>query len=177
MWRLLFHITFYCLFCCVDTHTAEFFALYSSTRHGCRQEHKQTWRRQNRLILNRRRTLTSQDKARSSYLKEGLLLVHGQGLGMKSLTRTRKLYFANYAGDRSHLFQSTTNLCDHLGNTWDANVWLSTPYGKESRRWKERTVAIQLPLRRWTQLYGREKGVLWLYIALLYWYNIICIGI
>ncbi len=47
--------------------------------------HKQTWRvnmTQNDVIL------TSQDKTRSSYLKEGLLLSHGRGLGLKSWTRT-----------------------------------------------------------------------------------------
>lgn len=34
---------------------------------------------------------------RSLYLKEGLLLLHGSGLGMKCLTGTRKPYVANYA--------------------------------------------------------------------------------
>ncbi len=40
---------------------------------------------QNGEILKRRRTPTSQDKTRSSYLKEGLLLLHGRGLGMHDI--------------------------------------------------------------------------------------------
>ena len=52
-------------------------------------------------ILNSRRTpMTSQDKM-SSYLKEGLLLSHGRGLGLKSRTRTRKTYFVKYDANRS----------------------------------------------------------------------------
>lgn len=38
-------------------------------------------------------------KNRSSYLKAGLHPSHGHDLGMKSLTWTRKPYFANYATD------------------------------------------------------------------------------
>ena len=52
-------------------------------------------------VIPNRRTPTSQNKKRSLYLKEGLLLAYGCGLGMKSLTRTRKPYFPKYAADQS----------------------------------------------------------------------------
>lgn len=44
-------------------------------------QHKQKWKTENvtehGVILNRRTTLTSQDKMRNLYLKDGLLLSHG----------------------------------------------------------------------------------------------------
>ncbi len=45
---------------------------------------------QDGVILNRRSTPTCQDKTRSLHLKEGRLLSHGRGLGVKSLTLDQK---------------------------------------------------------------------------------------
>lgn len=61
---------------------------------------------QHRKSLNK--TLTGQDRTRCSYIKEGM--------GMKSLTQTRKLYFANYATNRSQQPTRITNLFYHLHN-------------------------------------------------------------
>lgn len=114
---LSFHIMLYWLVCCVANHSlrkyfssfgqrfAFFHTAIDAGRKFAWKKLKRTWKRvnvtQNGIILNRRRTLTSQDKMRSLYLKEMLLLSHGRELGMKSLTWTRKPYFTNYAADRS----------------------------------------------------------------------------
>lgn len=50
------------------------------------------------VTQNRRRTQISQD------LKEGLLPLRGHGLGMKSLTRTRKPYLSFPHNDSNSVF-------------------------------------------------------------------------
>ena len=86
----------------ITLFTAIFYVIWTTLYilpHGTWMQHKQTWRRVNVTILNRRRTpTTSQDKL-SLYLKVGLLLSHGRGL--KSRTRTRKTSFVKYAANRS----------------------------------------------------------------------------
>ena len=119
-------------------------------------QHKQTWRRVN---------VTQSTETRGSYLKEGLLRSHGRGLGMKSLTRTRKPSSAKYTAG-----SNTTNLFYHLRKNHVKQYRESlrmrpkkvqssaqnkpttqmlqeafargTPYGKESRRWKEIRAAV-----------------------------------
>lgn len=106
--RETFIVSEYRLFHCDANHTfySNIFShlndmMHSSTWHGCRQETcmKAT---QKKVEESERDTEhpTRQDKTRSSYLLL-LLLLHGHGLDMKSLTRTRDPYFAYYAADRS----------------------------------------------------------------------------
>lgn len=88
-------ISHYPLFCCVANLNSNFFLSfgqhcvlpYDTGNPNKQMRVKVT---QKGLILNRRRTQTSQNKTRSLNLKGGLLLSHGSGLGMTSLTRTRK---------------------------------------------------------------------------------------
>lgn len=131
--------------------------------HTCRVkwhlQHKQTWRRVN---------VTQSTETRSSYLKEGLLRSHGRGLDMKNVTWTRKPSTAKYAAGRSQQqAQTPLTYCTTYARTmwnstervykWDPKSSAQnkpptqtlqeafargTPYGKESRRWKEITATV-----------------------------------
>lgn len=63
------------LMCCKSLFTVIFFAVCSSTWHGCRKAHKRGFTQlphtKKGVISNRTTTPTSQDKTRCSYLKNG----------------------------------------------------------------------------------------------------------
>lgn len=92
-----FRIMLYHLFHCVHVKSSSAYGKFAW------REQKRTWRtvnmRQNEGTPHRRRTPTSQDKTRSSYLREGL------PLSMDSLTRARKMQITLQTGRHSRLKQ------------------------------------------------------------------------
>lgn len=89
---LYYSLLFYCLFLCGKmTFFMAMFLVIGTIVYGFRATQLQAGHLHKGVIPNRKRTLNSQDKMRSTYLKEGLLLLHGHGLGIKGPTRTRKL--------------------------------------------------------------------------------------
>lgn len=99
-------------------------------------------------------------KIRSLYLKEGLHLLLGRGLGMKSPTRIKKTYFANYTADpttdsftpaqescqtvQREFKESHTSTVDYLKQTPGSDVARGSPYSKEPQRWLTASVAMYI---------------------------------
>lgn len=90
---LSFHPMLYHLLFCVPE-----FWLYVLS-HGINAGRNTNMNTHNEVILNSRKTPTSQDKVTSLDLKDELLLTHGHGLSMKGLTRTRNVNTVSYATD------------------------------------------------------------------------------